>query len=246
MVLQFSDRARIQTGRSIQMNNFFLDLNDTWFTSDHHFGHKSVLSYDRRPFRDLAEMHSSLIERHNNSIPARGSTVIFLGDFIHSKGDYPVDLAALTRSLHGDRKILLMGNHDRFPVKEYKRVFDEVIPDGVPVGIRWNSRSATLIHSPMEIFKSLTPKIEDRPEGYGLAALAMEIDRINIEGFWICGHVHTIFRKIGPIVNVGVDAWDYCPVKISKVFELLDDPSVVIVGRKGFGGFQLGENSEGI
>lgn len=215
-----------------------IDLDDsTWLTSDHHFGNKSILSYDRRPFRDLEEMHARLIEHHNDSVPARGSTVIFLGDFFHSKGDYPVDLAELTRALHGERKILLMGNHDRFPIQGYKRVFDEVIPEGVPVDIRWNSRSATLIHSPLEIFKSLTPKIEDRPEGYGLVALAMEIDKLNIEGSWICGHVHTIFLKIGPVVNVGVDAWDYCPVNIFKVFELLDDPAFVIEGRKGFEGF---------
>ncbi|MDD5515541.1 MAG: metallophosphoesterase [Synergistales bacterium] len=212
-----------------------LDLDDsTWFSSDQHFGHKSIIAYDRRPFRDLEEMHASLIKRHNDSVPARGSTVIFLGDYVHSKGDNPVDLAGLTRSLHGERIILLMGNHDRFPIQEYKRVFDEVIPEGVPVDIRWNYRSATLIHSPLEILKSLTPKIEDRSEGYGLAALAMEINKLNIEGSWICGHVHTIFRKIGPVVNVGVDAWDYCPVNISKVFELLDDPALIIHGRKGY------------
>ena len=113
----------------------------------------------------------------------------------------------------------------------------EPLPESVPEDIRWNAGSATLIHSPLEIFESLVPEIDDRPEGYELAALAMEIDKLNIEGSWICGHVHTIFRKIGPVVNVGVDVWDYCPVNISRVFELLDDPAVVIEGRKGFGGF---------
>lgn len=130
-----------------------------------------------------------------------------------------------------------MGNHDRFPIQEYKRVFDEVITEGVSVDIRWNSRRATCVHSPLGVFKSLIPEIEDRPKEYGLAALAMKIDKLNIEGSWICGHVHTIFRKIGPVANVGVDAWDYCPVKIPQVFELLDDPAFVIEGRKGFDRF---------
>ncbi|HOI82420.1 MAG TPA: hypothetical protein PLK59_09045 [Synergistales bacterium] len=53
-------------------------------------------------------MHARLIEHHNDSVPARGSTVIFLGDYVHSKSDNPVDLAELTRSLHGERKILFM------------------------------------------------------------------------------------------------------------------------------------------
>ncbi|HOI82495.1 MAG TPA: hypothetical protein PLK59_09420 [Synergistales bacterium] len=109
--------------------------------------------------------------------------------------------------------------------------------EGVLVDICWNSRNATLVHSPLEIFKFMVPEIDDRPEGYGLIALAMEIDKLQIEGAWICGHVHKIFRKIGPVVNVGFDAWDYRPVNISKVFELLDDPGVIIEGRKGFQGF---------
>lgn len=220
------------------MNKNTISLDDsTWLSADHHFGHTSIISYDRRPFQTLSEMHASLIERHNDSVPAKGSSVVFLGDLIHSKGDNPVDLAELTRSLHGERKILLMGNHDRFSIGKYQRVFDKVIPEGAPVDIRWNSRNATLVHSPLGIFKSLIPEMDDRPEGYGLAALTVEIDRTQIQGSWFCGHVHTIFRKIGPVVNVGVDAWDYSPVNISKVFQLLDDPAFVIEGRKGFKGF---------
>lgn len=220
------------------MNDIVIDIDDsTWFSADHHFGHQSVIAYDRRPFVDLAEMHASIIRRHNYTVPSRGSTVFFLGDLIHSKGDFPVDLAELTRSLHGERKILLMGNHDRFPIQDYKRFFDKVIPEGVPADICWKGKSATCIHSPMGIFQTLAPGIDDRPEGYGLAALAVEIDKPNFERRWICGHVHTIFRKLGPVVNVGVDAWDYSPVNISKVFKLLDDPAFVIEGRKGFDGF---------
>jgi calcineurin-like phosphoesterase family protein len=211
--------------------------NSTWFCADHHFGHKSIIFYDRRPFGDIEAMHACLVKRHNNTVPASGSTVIFLGDFIHSKGDYPVDLEELTRSLHGERKILLMGNHDRFPIQDYKRVFDEVIPEGVPLDFRWNGRKATCVHSPLDIFKPLVKGIEDRPEGYAMAALTVEIDKPEMERSWFCGHVHTIFRKISSVVNVGVDAWDYRPVDISKVFELLDDPALVIEGRKGFEGF---------
>lgn len=142
-----------------------LDLDDsTWFSSDQHFGHKSIIAYDRRPFRDLEEMHASLIKRHNDSVPARGSTVIFLGDFVPSKGDNPVDLAELTRSLHGERKIIFVGNHDQFPIQEYNRAFDEVIPEGVPVDISWHYRSATLVLSPIGIFKFLVFEFDDRQE----------------------------------------------------------------------------------
>lgn len=32
-----------------------------YFTADYHIGHKNVLEFDNRPFRDLDHMHEALI-----------------------------------------------------------------------------------------------------------------------------------------------------------------------------------------
>ena len=39
-----------------------------YFISDLHFGHKSILKYTKRPFRDLDHMHEELIKRWNEYI----------------------------------------------------------------------------------------------------------------------------------------------------------------------------------
>jgi len=36
----------------------------------------------------------------------------------------------------------------------------------------------------------------------------------------ICGHVHTLFKKVGNVLNVGVDVWNYKPVSIDQAREL--------------------------
>jgi len=65
-----------------------LDIDDmTWFSADHHFGHQSVLKFDRRPYANLDEMERDLAMKHNATVPERGATVIFLGDFVYPKGD---------------------------------------------------------------------------------------------------------------------------------------------------------------
>lgn len=88
-----------------------LDIDEmTWFSADHHFGHRSVLKFDRRPYANLDEMERNLVMKHNAAVPERGATVIFLGDFVFPKGDRETDWRDIVRSLHGDRKILLAGN----------------------------------------------------------------------------------------------------------------------------------------
>ena len=118
-----------------------LDIDDmTWFCADHHFGHRSVLKFDRRPYADLDEMERDLVMKHNATVPPNGATVIFLGDVVYPKGDRETDWRDIVRSLHGDRKILLAGNHDASLVKFYSKVFDAVLPEGVPLTVRLRGR----------------------------------------------------------------------------------------------------------
>ncbi len=214
-----------------------LDIDErTWFSADHHFGHASVLKFDRRPFAGLDKMEKELVENHNRTVPARGATVIFLGDCVYQKGNGARDWKTLLRSLSGDRKILLAGNHDAHLLKEYSGIFDAVLTEEMPLRVRWRGREARCVHSPEFLFEEICPGFEDLPSGYGDVLLTLEYGEERIEGEWICGHVHSVFRKLGPVVNVGVDAWDFSPVNVSDVFSLLDDPRIGIPGRKGFDG----------
>ena len=49
-----------------------------FFTSDLHIGHANVLIFDKRPFKDLYEMHEVLINNYNSTV--RDGICYFLGD----------------------------------------------------------------------------------------------------------------------------------------------------------------------
>lgn len=92
---------------------------NTFFASDHHFGHANILNFVQhdgkpcRPFTTLENMHETMIENHNRVVRDQ-DTVYFLGDVaIPRKG-----LQFIAR-LNG-KKRLVMGNHDVF-VKNQNR-----------------------------------------------------------------------------------------------------------------------------
>ena len=41
---------------------------DIWFTTDFHFGHSNIIRYCNRPFRDVAEMDQTILERLKASV----------------------------------------------------------------------------------------------------------------------------------------------------------------------------------
>lgn len=77
-----------------------------WFTSDWHLGHKNVIKYCNRPFKDVQEMDRTLINNYR-SLVKEDDVCYFLGDFSFSK-----DPQSQMRQLPG-HKIFLWGNHDK-------------------------------------------------------------------------------------------------------------------------------------
>jgi hypothetical protein len=55
-------------------------LNNHWYTSDHHFGHKNIIAHNSRPFASVEEMDEALIARWN-SVVGPDDVVYHLGDF---------------------------------------------------------------------------------------------------------------------------------------------------------------------
>ncbi|MGN0509536.1 MAG: metallophosphoesterase [Ruminococcus sp.] len=82
----------------------------TFFTSDLHFGHESVLVFDERPFKSVEEMNAELISRWNNKV-GKGDIVYVLGDFIWKTATN--EAVEIIKQLNG-QIILIKGNHDRF------------------------------------------------------------------------------------------------------------------------------------
>jgi calcineurin-like phosphoesterase family protein len=183
-----------------------------WFTSDLHFGHKNIIGYSSRPFADVEAMNQALVAGWNDTVSPEDEVWV-LGDFALGRIDTTLPLAG---RLHG-RKRLLTGNHDRCWaghgvgargwVERYLEAGFEEIRQGqielIVAGIE-----VLACHFPYEgDSHDYDRYLEDRP-----------LDA----GQWLLhGHVHEKWRQRGRMINVGVDAWDYRPVRASTVGDLI-------------------------
>ena len=105
-----------------------------FFTSDTHFGHKNIIDFCERPFKNLKEMDETLI-RNWNSVVKENDIVFHLGDYGWSNKT-KIYLNRLNGTI-----IKIKGNHDS---KSYSPIIDMTINLG---GKHWY-----LIHDPKEAF----------------------------------------------------------------------------------------------
>lgn len=96
-----------------------------YFTADQHFGHKNIIRYSKRPFENVLEMESGLIENWNNVVSDLDK-VYFLGDFALLSNAKVRDILS---KLNG-YKIMIMGNHDRRRTKtKWHRMGFDIVYD---------------------------------------------------------------------------------------------------------------------
>ena len=97
-----------------------------FLTSDTHFGHTGVCRFTRndgvtklRPWTDPDEMDEEMVKRWNETVRPN--------DKVYHLGDVVINRKALKimSRLNGD-KVLIRGNHDIFPDKEYNTYFREL------------------------------------------------------------------------------------------------------------------------
>lgn len=79
-----------------------------FFTSDLHFGHRNVIEYCDRPYKDIYEMNTAIINQWNSQVKPEDEVYV-LGDFGINKSK--VFDKELVQSLNG-KKYLILGNHD--------------------------------------------------------------------------------------------------------------------------------------
>lgn len=78
------------------------------YISDTHFGHRNVIGFDHRPFKDIDEMDYGMIDRWNFRVGSNDHVYI-IGDFAYRSGrssDWYL------KRLNG-HKHLIIGNHDK-------------------------------------------------------------------------------------------------------------------------------------
>lgn len=189
-----------------------------YLTSDLHFGHKNIIKFCDRPFPDVPTMNEMLIANWN-SVVGPDDTVIILGDF--AMGDRKENVPYAKRLM--GKKILVTGNHDHcwpglVSTKGQEHVdrwrqfyldngFDAVLDHADFYYGDFDLR-LSLNHFPFEG----DSHDEDRFNQY------RPVD----DGQWIVhGHVHGAWKIRGRQINVGCDVWDYHPVPMEKILELI-------------------------
>jgi calcineurin-like phosphoesterase family protein len=198
-----------------------------FFTSDTHFGHKNIIKYSNRPFKDVDDMNWQIVNNWNKTV-SPDDVVYHLGDV--ALGPWTEWDNILTR-LNG-YKILVVGNHDRIFKGEkkgmqdrfatlYAKWFDEV-HDNHSVSIE--GTQVNLSHFPYD---------GDSHDGDRFTQFRLEDDGTIL----VHGHTHAewaakgvdsrvSWSKKGTLqIHVGMDSWHYTPVPEERVVELIKEYS---------------------
>lgn len=174
----------------------------TWFTADEHYFHKNICKDDffksghKRPWKNEGEMRKNMINRHN-SVVKPGDTVIHGGDFAFTSNLMVDRLRPILDKLHGNH-ILVLGNHDEIKPFKYINIGFTIVTTSFIMELdnRWN---IVVNHDPS--VRCVVPK----------------------ETIFLCGHIHDLFKSIPDklTVNIGVDVWDYYPIRLGHILDEL-------------------------
>lgn len=173
----------------------------TYFTSDTHFSHGSILRYSARPWTTVEEMDEGLIASWNYYV-RKNDLVYFLGDFAFC--GKPKQREILKR-LNGT-KHLIKGNHDASaPGDMFETVSGlkdiRINEDGVKT-------KATLCHYAMRVWNC---------SHYGAWNLH--------------GHSHGTMRPLGRQLDIGVDnaaklLGEYRPFSVHEIAHIIGEAVV--------------------
>ena len=119
-------------------------MSKKFYISDLHLGHNNIIRLDNRPFKNMTEMETTIINNWN-SVVSDNDQVYILGDMFWNNDRAPEILDELKGS-----KYLVKGNHDRINspmaerfvwIKDYAEIKD-------------NGEHLVLCHYPISHWKS--------------------------------------------------------------------------------------------
>jgi calcineurin-like phosphoesterase family protein len=192
------------------MQKLHIDLQGgqkVWFTSDLHFGHRNVLKFCNRPWKDEKEMGKSLIENWNNTV-GDNDIVFVLGDtfwFNNSRS-----IKKVLSQLKGKDIYIIPGNHDDF--KSYHRVDDPRIHLCADVVTCW-----------------ITEELKPKREVYLQHCPASTWPHRENGAYHFFGHIHSQPDKFEGVdqdlflhwnqADVGCDFWKWTPVDFDTLID---------------------------
>ena len=181
-------------------------MNVAGFYSDPHFGHKNIIEFSKRPFKDQFHMEEEFVQRYNRVI-GKNDLVVWVGDcfFYHTDAE-----ARLLLDQMNGYKVLVMGNHDVKNGKGFmaRAGFDVVVEKEMFLQI--GDRMCRVCHYPYWNHGKDDRYSDRRPPKMKGEVL-------------IHGHTHSTQRRDGNSIHVGVDAWSYEPALMHEVAKLVGE-----------------------
>jgi len=162
-----------------------------WFTGDQHFNHENILTkFVFRPFQTVEDMNREIIRRHNERVKP-GHTVFHLGDFRMS--NQGPNVHELIEMLNGNH-VFIAGNHDK------RNGLNTPLKYAV---IQSYGKTILLCHDP----------------AYALELMSTDPYHLSFD-LAFTAHVNEKWKfNEGPMVNVGVDQWDFYPVDAKQILK---------------------------
>ena len=174
-----------------------------WFSADCHFSHVNIIKYCNRPFKTIEEMDKTIIKNWNSRIKPE-DTVYHIGDFAFKtlNNKHGISRAKEFESQLNGKIVHIKGNHDR------NSGVKNALMSGV---IEFGNKQFFLTHIPPD----------------SVHAVPDYCDAV------LCGHVHEKWKHIIlsypekanitiPIINIGVDVWNFFPVSKTEILTYLD------------------------
>lgn len=167
------------------------------FTSDPHFFHKNIIRFQGRPFKDLNEMHSTIINNWN-SVVDEDCIVYCLGDVTFAGKNKTLEIL---HALKG-KIVLIRGNHDRGIDKMASRF------EGIYDYLALRNEGVVLFHYPI------------------LSWAGVHRDSIHLHGH-CHGNLKPVYDKDRNMYtqkrfDVGVDSHNYTPITLNQVYDMAD------------------------
>lgn len=172
-------------------------IKNVWFTSDHHFSHRNIIEYCKRPFSSVEEMDELMVYRWNEYVKPN-DTVYYLGDFC--MGRTMEDAEKHFKRLNG-KVYLVEGNHDA-----------------------WTTAKAFFPNTKESYVQKLEQQHLLKVDGEKiiLSHYPMRSWYNSHYGSWhLYGHVHGALPDYGLSIDVGVDTNDFYPYSFEQVRDIM-------------------------
>lgn len=180
------------------------DTQNIFFVSDFHVSHKNILTYDKRPFVDINEMHTTLIKNWNEVV-TDDDVVYYLGDLSFGRCDLTKwFIYSLKGKIH-----FILGNHDKMRDIAKLGRFDHIHEYGTEIYVKDDVlKSARGSDGYQQIIMSHYPIFSWNRAHYG--------------SWHLHGHCHGSLMKSYPdfykrkVMDVGCSETNYTPLSYTQ------------------------------